>query len=73
MNQLKSHENVSENHSYCNVKVPEAPNKILKFNQNHKSMKIPFVVYADNKSLLEKISSCDNDPTKSFTSTINRR
>ena len=73
MNQLKSHENVSENHNYCYVKAPEALNKTLKFNQNHKSTKIPFVIYADTKSLLEKISSYDNDPTKSFTSTINRR
>ena len=35
-----------ENHDYCNVKVPEALNKILKFNQNHKSMKIPFITNA---------------------------
>ena len=38
------------------VKLPEAYIKILKFNQDEKSMKIPFVIKFpfDTKSLLEK-------------------
>ena len=47
--------------------MPETRNKILKFNQNHKSMKIPFIIYADIECLLQKISSCDNNSAKSFT------
>ena len=61
-----------KNHNNCNVKMPEEYNKILKFNQEQKSMKIPFVIYANMKSLLEKIQTCDNDPTKSFTSKTNK-
>lgn len=61
------------NHNYFNPKMSEACDKIFKYNQNHKSMKIQFVVYADTESLLEKISSCNNDPTQSFTSKINIR
>ena len=51
---LKSHVNACKNHNYCNIKRPEPRNKILKFAQNHKSMKIPFAIYADIASLLEK-------------------
>ena len=36
-------------------------------------MKIPFVTCADMDSMLEKISSSDNDPTKLFASKINLR
>ena len=53
-NKLKSHENVCRNHNYCNIKMLEAFNKMLKFNQEHKSMKIPFVIYAATESLFEK-------------------
>ena len=44
-----------KNNDYCNIKMPEALNKMFKFNQEHKSMKIPFVTYADTESLFEKI------------------
>ena len=51
---LKSHENVYKNHNFCNIKIPEGNDKILKFTQNHKFMKIPFFIYADSESLLER-------------------
>ena len=51
--------------------MPEACNNILKFNQEHKSMNTPFFIYADTKSLLEKIYTYDNNLTKLFTSKIN--
>ena len=56
---LKSHE---RNLYYCHVKIPEAHNKKLNYNQDQKSIKIPFIVYADTESLPEKIHTCDNDP-----------
>ena len=31
-------------------------------------MKIPFIIYADTESMLEKIHTCDTNLTKSFTS-----
>ena len=38
--------------------------KILKYNPGEKSLKVPFVIYADLECLLEKIDSCENDPKK---------
>ena len=34
--------------------MPEEDNKILKYNQGEKSLKVPFIIYADFESLLEK-------------------
>ena len=53
-NKLKKHKKVCENHDYCYVEMPEEDNKILKYNQGEKSMKVPFIVYADLECLLEK-------------------
>lgn len=45
---------------------------MLEFNQNHKSIQIPFVIHVTMEFLLEKTSSCDTDPTKSLTSKLNK-
>ena len=42
--------------------MPEEYNKILKYDQNLKSMMILFVMYADMESLLNKIQTCDSNP-----------
>ena len=36
---------IIKNHDYCKVKMPEACNKILQFNQDKKYMKIRFAIY----------------------------
>ena len=46
-------------------------NKILKYNHGEKSMKVPFIIYVDLESLLEKMSTCNNNPEKSSTIKIN--
>ena len=46
-NKLKRHERVSNDHVYCYVEMPNEDNKILKYNQGGKSMKAPFIIYAD--------------------------
>ena len=46
-NKLKKHKKVCENHDYCYVEMPEEHNKILKYDQGEKSMKVPFFIYAD--------------------------
>ena len=53
---------VSENHDYCYVEMPEEDNKILKYNQREKSMKVPFIIYADLECSLEKMNTCHNNP-----------
>ena len=61
---LKKHENVCKNHDCCYVEMPNDDNKILKCNDGEKPMKVPFVIYADLDSLLEKMSTCYNNPEK---------
>ena len=34
--------------------MPNEDNKILKYNHGEKSMKVPFIIYADLECLLEK-------------------
>ena len=52
--------------------MPKEDNKILKYNHGEKSMKVPFIIYADLAFLLEKISTCRNKPKKSSTTKINK-
>ena len=44
---LKKHKNVCENHDYCYLEIPKKVNKVLKYNHEEKSMKFPFIIYAD--------------------------
>ena len=39
-------------------------NNILKYNHGEKSLKTPFVIYADLECLLIKKQSCRNNPKK---------
>ena len=52
--------------------MPNENNKILKYNHGEKSMKVPFIIYADFESLLEKIGTCHNNPKKWSTTKINK-
>ena len=71
-NKLKKHKKVCENHDYCYVEMPEKDSKILKYNHGEKSMKAPFIIYADLYYLLEKMNTCPNNPEKSSTTKINK-
>ena len=53
-NKLEAHKKICENHNYCNVVMPTKDNNIIKYNQGEKSIKLPFVVYADLECLLKK-------------------
>ena len=52
--------------------MPNEENKIIKYNQGEKSIKSPFVIYADLECLLEKVSICYNDLEESSTTEINK-
>ena len=52
--------------------MPEEDNKILKYNQRQKSLKVPFIIYADLESLLDKMNTCHDNPEKSSTTKINK-
>ena len=53
-NKLESHKKTCENHDYCHVEMPTKDNNIIKYNHGEKSMKVPFIIYADLECLLEK-------------------
>ena len=48
------------------IKMPTKDN-ILKFNNFHKQLAIPFVIYADFEAITEKIHGCQPNNDKSFT------
>ena len=71
-NKLETHKKICENHDYCHVEMLNEDNKILKYNQGEKSIKSPFIIYADLECLLEKISTCHNNPEELSTTEINK-
>ena len=52
--------------------MPKEDNKILKHNHGEKSMKVPFIIYDDLESLLERMSTCHKNPKKPSTTKINK-
>ena len=52
--------------------MPTKNNNIIKYNHAEKSMKLAFVIYADLEYLLEKMSTCINNPNESSTTKINK-
>ena len=52
--------------------MPKEGNKILKYNHGEKSMKVPFIISADLKSLLEKMSTYHNNLEKWSTTKIDK-
>ena len=52
--------------------MPTKNNNIIKYNHGEKSMKLRFVIYADLECLLEKMSTCINNPSESSTTKINK-
>ena len=67
-----SEETLSKDWTYCNehscVRV-ELPKKdsFLKFNHVERSMRVPFVVYADFESYIKPINTCSPNEKQSFT------
>ena len=57
----------AKDHDFCHVKMPNENNEILIYNPGEKSLKVPFVIYADLDCLLKKIDTCQNNPEKPYT------
>ena len=71
-NKLNAHKKICENNEYCNIEMPTDKNNLIKYNQGNKSLKLPFIIYADLECLLKKIDTCQNNPDLSFTTKINQ-
>ena len=69
---LELHKKIGENHDYCKVEMPTKGNNIIKYNHGEKSMKVPFVIYADLECLLEKMSTCINNSNESSITKTNK-
>ena len=41
--------------------MPKEDNKVLKFNYGENSLKVPFIIYPDTESLIEKMSTYHNE------------
>ena len=52
--------------------MPNEDNKIIKYNQGEKSIRSPFIIYADLECLLEKISTWYNNFEESSTTEIKK-
>ena len=53
-NKLKKHEEVCNEHDYCYPEMFNKDNKILEYNHEEKSLKVPFIIYADLECLPQK-------------------
>ena len=70
-NKLDAQQKACENHEYCHIEMPNKDNNKIKYNQGEKSVKLPFIIYADLECLIEKINTCYNNPKESSTTKIN--
>ena len=66
-NALKKHKRLCNNHDYCHVEMPTDDNNTLKSIHGEKSLKLPWVIYANFECLLIKQQSCQNNPKESYT------
>ena len=44
--------------------MPNEGNKLLKYNQGEKSLKVSAIIYVDLECLLEKMHLCQNNPER---------
>ena len=42
--------------------MPKKGNKVLKYSHGEKFLKVPVVIYVDMESILERMSTCHNNP-----------
>ena len=52
--------------------MPSEDTEILEFNQNQKSDKAPFIIYANLACVIEKIDWCKNNPENSFATKVSK-
>ena len=45
---------ICENNEYFNIEMPSPNDNLIKYNHGKKSLKLPFVIYADLECVLKK-------------------
>src|SRR5271157_5394427 len=72
LNGFKEIESLAKHNEYCSQhdavrpKLPE-PGTMLQFENYNRSMRVPFIVYADFESFIKPIDSCRPNPRESYT------
>ena len=67
LNKLQKPERVCNNHDYSHPDMPEQGKNILKYRYGDKSLKAPFMIYADLECFLKKEQPRQNKPQNSYT------
>ena len=69
---FKTEKSLASYHEYCKphdaikIELPEKGSKIS-FKNHNRSMRVPFIVYADFESFTPHMSTCQPNPDKSYT------
>ena len=63
---LSKHSTYCNDHSCVRIELPEK-NSTMRFTHIERSMRVPFVAYADFESFIKPINTCDPDEKQSFT------
>ena len=66
-NKLRKHEKICNDHDFCFLKMPKEDKIFLITTPGKNLLKVPFIICADIECLLQKISTCQNNPEKSYT------
>ena len=72
LNTFNSEESLASHHEYCKsyeaikMFLPEEESKIFVINHN-RSVRVPFIVYADFESFIPQLSTCQLNPKNSYT------
>ena len=66
-NKLKRLVRTCKDTDYCNIKMPNKDNNILKHLPGDKSLKYLFIMYLDLECILQVIHTCQNNQNKSYT------
>ncbi|XP_065672131.1 uncharacterized protein LOC136089957 [Hydra vulgaris] len=63
---LSSHKSYCETHDLVRIELPPI-NSTMQFTSHNKSMRVPFVVYADFESFIKQVDTCEPNPNESYT------
>ena len=62
---LTSHNEYCKSHETIKIELPEKGTKIS-FQNHNRSMRVPFIVYADFESFTPQLSACQSNPNESY-------
>ena len=73
INTFKTQKSFASHHEYCKsyeaikIKLPKEGTKIYLIKNHDRSMRVPFIVYADCESFTSQLSTRQANPDKSYT------